>query len=103
MEVSLRSADGWHRLTLTGEFDLAAASQLTAAGLAALVGPAQVELQLDLSGVSFIDSSGIAALVQLKNAAAERGHRLVLINPAPRVVEVLELTGLAEVFQIEAM
>ena len=97
----MRSGDGSHRLTVAGELDLASSSQLIVAGLEALDSHACTELQLDLSRVSFIDSTGIGALVQLKNAADDSGHRLVLIDPAPRVVEVLELSGMAGVFQIE--
>jgi len=39
--------------------------------------------------------------VQLKNATDENGRRLVLLDPAPRVAEVLELTGMIEVFEVE--
>ena len=101
VEISTQSADGCQRLTVSGELDLATSTHLSEAGLRALESPGLVELQLDLSQVSFIDSTGIGALVQLKNATDENGRRLVLLDPAPRVAEVLELTGMIEVFEVE--
>jgi anti-sigma B factor antagonist len=56
----------------------------------------------DLAAVTFMDSTAIGALVQLHNAANEDGKRLVLVSVAPRVLRVLEITGLDTVFDIAA-
>lgn len=58
-------------------------------------------LVLDLGSVEFIDSTGISLLVQAKQRLEAQGSRLVLRQPAPRVVRVLEVAGLREFFEIE--
>lgn len=57
-------------------------------------------LVLDLSDLSFIDSSGVSALLTLHEARTGRGARLVLSSPSDPVARVLELTGLTDVFEI---
>jgi len=54
-------------------------------------------LIVDLSGVTFIDSSGLGGLVQLSNLAAARGVTVYLRNPNPRAVSLLRLSGLDSV------
>jgi anti-anti-sigma factor len=54
---------------------------------------------LDLTDVSFMDSSGLGALVSLKATAINQGLcRLELVNLTPRVVELLSMTGLKNLF-----
>ncbi len=57
-------------------------------------------LQVDLSAVTFLDSSGVGALVGLRNAALNKGGSLVLVSPQPPVRRVLELTTMDKVFDI---
>jgi anti-anti-sigma factor len=51
--------------------------------------------------VSFLDSTGIGALVQIRNAARARNKQLVLTRPSRQVSRVLEMTGLESVFAIQ--
>jgi anti-sigma B factor antagonist len=55
--------------------------------------------ELDLSAVEFIDSSGIGAILSLYK---QLNNRLVLINPQPTVLSILELLRLHRIFQIES-
>jgi anti-sigma B factor antagonist len=57
-------------------------------------------LVLDLKELSFIDSSGLAALVAGFKAATEAGGTLKLAHIGPQVAEVLSLTRLDRVFEI---
>lgn len=57
---------------------------------------------LDLEGLSFIDSSGLAALVAAFKAATEAGGTLKLARLAPQVAQVFSLTRLDRVFEISA-
>ncbi len=50
---------------------------------------------VDLSGLSFMDSSGISALVTARNHLAQAGNELLLTRPAPIVKRALEVVGLA--------
>jgi anti-sigma B factor antagonist len=51
---------------------------------------------LDMSGVEFIDSSGLGALVTLDNEATGRGARFLVRDPSARVERILALTGLLD-------
>jgi anti-anti-sigma factor len=59
-----------------------------------LSGTALQRLQLDLRGVSFLNSAGIAALVQLQKMAQPRGIEIVLVVATSAVVQPLQLSGL---------
>jgi anti-sigma B factor antagonist len=55
----------------------------------------------DLSGLTFCDSTGLAALVRLHKRAVAADGELVLRAPRPRVQHLLSLTGLIRLFPIE--
>ena len=57
-------------------------------------------LVLNLSGVSYVDSSGIGQLVGLWTSIGNRGGQLILLRPSPRVLTQLEMTKLDTVFTI---
>jgi anti-sigma B factor antagonist len=80
-----------------GEIDFASLGELERT-LTDLDGPRPVEL--DLSGVSFIDSSGLAMLLSMRNLFAEGGGMLSLHAPSQKVRRVFELAGLSSAFTI---
>jgi anti-sigma B factor antagonist len=53
---------------------------------------------VDLSEVTFVDSSGLGVLVASRMLARELGGDLALVGPQPNVATVLDVTGLAAVF-----
>lgn len=55
-------------------------------------------IDIDLAGVTFIDSSGLGALVRLQKTATENGRELRLSNVPRPVTRILELTGLTDLF-----
>ena len=57
-------------------------------------------VKLDLSGVLFIDSSGLAMLLSMRNLLAEGGGMLILHAPSPKVRRVFEVAGLSAAFTI---
>ena len=57
-------------------------------------------LLIDLSGVRYMDSSGIATLVEAMQNCMKRGMRLRLVALSPPVRDVFELARLASVFEI---
>lgn len=54
----------------------------------------KVRCVIDLSGVPFIDSTGVGVLVGALKRAREHGGTLTLACPQPRVRRVFEITGL---------
>lgn len=81
---------------LRGEVDLAWSQQVRRAILDALGASAKVGVEL--SQVSYIDSSGIAALVEGFQYARGKGLQFCLIAPSKPVVAVLQLARLDKVF-----
>ena len=59
-------------------------------------------LLIDLSGVRYMDSSGIATLVEAMQTCMKLGVRLRLVDLSPPVRDVFELARLASVFEIFA-
>lgn len=56
---------------------------------------------IDLEAVSFIDSSGLAFMLQLHRVSADEGTATVLRNPPVIVLELLDVLGLTEEFRLE--
>ncbi|WP_433044796.1 STAS domain-containing protein [Dactylosporangium sp. CS-033363] len=78
-------------VTLSGECDLAAREECMAVLMGA-VDTAPVVV-VDLGGVTFLDSSGVHALVTAYRAAQDRGGRLSVVGAAGMVAHVLDITG----------
>ena len=59
-------------------------------------------LALDLSGVAYIDSSGLATIVEYVRSAQEFGGRIVLLGLSVRVKTIFDLVRLGEILPIVA-
>jgi anti-sigma B factor antagonist len=90
-----------HELKVSGEVDLSTAPAIQQQGIRALSDPAISTLTLDLSEVTFIDSTGIGTLVQLRLTADEHHKKFVLARPSERVQRVLSITALTAAFTID--
>ena len=91
--------DGWAVLAASGEIDVAAAPDLRAR-LTELIESGSTRIVLDLDDVDFIDSTGLGVLVgAIRRARAAEGDlRLVCTNS--RLLKVLDVTGLDDVFPV---
>ncbi len=90
------------RLTLTGELTDAARRPLVREVTDLLLSRHTLHrIDLDLRDVGFVNSAGLAVLVQLQKLTAPRGIDLVLVAPPPAVVRPLQLTGLWHRFPIQ--
>jgi anti-sigma B factor antagonist len=85
---------------VAGELDIGTAAPLRDA-LLDLGDRGATPIVVDLAGVDFIDSSGVSLLVEAKQRADAAGKELVLRQPTPRVMRVLEVTGLVDLFVVE--
>jgi anti-sigma B factor antagonist len=90
---TVTKGDGRAMLRLSGELDLAEADGLIDA--ASAVVPDEGDLVLDLTDLTFIDSSGVRGLVTI-SGLLHGGGRLILHDPAPAVRRVLDLVGIGE-------
>ena len=92
LRVQVEAARGEHWVTLAGELDMGGARVLEreVAGLPS--GPC--ELILDLRGVTFMDSSGLRAILMLARRCEQRGVPFSLTYGVPCVMRVFEVCGL---------
>jgi anti-sigma B factor antagonist len=88
-------------LMLSGEVDLAGAPDITELGTISLNESGMSTLIVDLTAVTFIDSTAIGAFVHLRNLADEGGKKFVLANAPDRVLRVIQIAGLDAVFDLQ--
>lgn len=87
-------------IVLSGDVGLEIASELSAAGVEAARTTDHERIVVDFGGVTFLDSTGIGALVEIRTAALEAGKDLRIRNVTPRVERLLRITGLTEAFPV---
>jgi anti-sigma B factor antagonist len=83
------------RLRLTGDLDLATAEEAERGILDAEDGRPDV-LIIDLSGLAFMDSTGLRVILSASTRAQEQNRRVVLVKGPLVVQRVFEITRLAE-------
>ena len=81
-----------------GELDAVTAGQLQKAVVDVVRDRRPTCLEMDLHGVSFLDSAGIRALVLCHADAQQMDCQIRLTKPQPVVCRVLQITGLLEHF-----
>ena len=86
-------------LVLAGKLTVQTSQELTAA-LDGLPGDI-CDIDIDLADVVYIASAGLRVLVGASKLADSRGGQMRLLSPCDEVYDVLEMTGLSEVFAIE--
>jgi len=89
-------------LVVRGPVDYAEAQALVKAGRVLLQNGLSGPLRLDLAGVSFMDSSALGALVQLREQAESLGRSLELHNASAPVLKVLRITSLDRLFSLHS-
>ena len=100
VDLTTRDGDGHVIVALRGELDVADATEVVAAF--AMIVARQPEVIVDLAGLEFIDSSGVAALARARKLARHAGGDLLLAAPRRAVLRVLTLTRLIDVFPAHA-
>ena len=100
VDVRPREREGQVVVALRGELDVVDAATLAAALSA--VAARDREVIVDLSGLQFIDCSGVAALMRARNQARDAGGDLLLAAVQRQVRRVLTLTRLIDVFSVHA-
>lgn len=87
-------------VAVRGEIDRLATTTLRALLLDVVDGQGNLSVALDLSDMTFIDSSGLAVLLELHGRAVDRGGTFVLQNPRPSTARVFEIVGLNRIVPI---
>ncbi len=97
LALSTRADDGWAVVAVAGEVDLETASQLGDHALEALR-EVSVHLALELSGVTFMDSTGLKVLLSILRRVELAHGTMALVGATRSVHRILELTGLDQAF-----
>lgn len=97
-DIDIHSEADRIRMVLSGEIDLAVSPKVRDALLACLGNG--VDVEVDLAGVRYIDSSGVAMLVEGLQLARQQGIGFSLSGVGGSVMKVLKLARLDEVFTI---
>jgi anti-anti-sigma factor len=100
VDLNTRKCGGRVVVTLCGVLDVLDAVSVAAALVA--VAAQEPEIIVDLAGVEFMDSSGVAALVRGRKHARHAGGDLLLAAPQQQVLRVLAITRLIDVFSVHA-
>ena len=99
LSVEVVEDDGEPRqILIKGELDLSTAGLLERA----LEDAGDADVVIDLSGLSFIDSSGIRTLVLLHTRVRKQGHRLILRNCSRVCARTFEVAGLSGELDFES-
>jgi anti-anti-sigma factor len=101
--IALRGG-GTQEITIEvrGELDSGTCEELLDAFQASLKASGVRELTLDLSRVSFIDSAGTRAVIQIERGARARAVSLIVTPPRTEVTELLRTAGAIERFQLSS-
>ncbi len=100
MQIVARAIHGWTILDLSGDIDLAHSPAMRKALLGEIKEKRTPRVFLNLKNVRYIDSSGIASLVEGLKASRDQGSRLILYALSTSVREVMQLSRLQKIFEI---
>lgn len=98
MDINITDQGAIKVVAVTGEVDLSTSPQVRDALLDCILGGASSVV--DLSQVAYIDSSGVASLVEAFQNAKSRGLGFALANVGETPLRVLKLARLDQVFVI---
>lgn len=98
MTVSVSERDGAQVITLAGEIDLQTSGQVREVVLGCLRQPGPVVV--DMGAIAYIDSSGVASLVEGFQVARRQGSGFVLAAVSPAALRVIRLARLDRVFTL---
>ena len=98
MTIEVRDVNGTSVVALTGDVDLQTSPAVRQKLLACL--ETSKRLVADLGAVSYIDSSGVASLVEAFQVSRKKGAYFALASVSPAAMRVLSLARLDKVFTI---
>lgn len=98
MQCEVRKESSFDVVSLSGEVDLSTSPTVRRAILASLEAGSPVAVEL--KAVTYIDSSGVASLVEGYQTAKSKGLGFTLVGASEAVMGVLELARLDKVFPI---
>jgi len=99
LTFSAREEDSALRVVITGELDISTVPSFNKQ-LSDLETSSAPKLILDLSGITFMDSTGLSAVLVSEMQARMRGQRFVVVAGPPHVHELFKLTGVDNFLEV---
>ena len=100
MQISVRQLDKTTVLDISGDIDLSTSPELRKALLRELKERRMPRVVVNLQAVQYVDSSGVASLVEGLKASRDVGSRFVLCGLNTKVKDVLRLSRLGTIFEV---
>ena len=100
MDLTSREDGDITILTVNGDLVIGEPETTFKKTITRLLEEGHVNLLVDLSGVGFLDSSGLGALVRALTLAQKEGGSAKLLHAGPQVRKLLQMTKLDSVFEI---
>jgi anti-sigma B factor antagonist len=101
MQTAMRQGDGVAILDITGRITLGEGNVMLREIVRDLMEKGNKKVLLNLGEVQYVDSSGVGELVRTHTTVRNQGGQLKLANLSPRVSDLLKMTKLFAVFDIE--
>jgi anti-sigma B factor antagonist len=93
---------GEYAARLEGELEAANVGPFLKQWLAAAEEQQPARFAIDMSAVTFIDSTALGAIARVHNQLLRHGGELVIVNAADRIVRLLQITGMDRVIEVNA-
>jgi anti-sigma B factor antagonist len=100
LQILARRTDKITIFDVTGDIDLANSPEVRKALLKELKETKTPRVVMNLTKVRYIDSSGVASLVEGLKASRDSGSRFILYGLSPSAREVLQLSRLLKIFEV---
>lgn len=100
MQTEIRTSQDVVELRLAGSFDFKAYRDFQSAYKPLLEQPGIKQLELDMGGLTYMDSSALGMLLLLREKAEIPGIKVSLVNCHDLVRDILEVANFARFFEI---
>jgi anti-sigma B factor antagonist len=100
MIVEKRHLEGFTLLLVEGVIKLGESAEFFAQTLERALAEDSGDVIVDFSRINYIDSTGIGELVGYLGRFRDRSRKLILVNPSERILKLLQVARLAELFSI---
>jgi anti-sigma B factor antagonist len=99
LEVERSRSDGYELLAVEGEIDIATAPRMIAA-LNEVLAEIESPLVVDLSRVVFMDSTGLALMMNARRRVVRRGQGFAIVCPPGPIGRVFEIADMMETLRV---
>ena len=101
MEILSSMNGGVLSIKPTGDIDHHSAKNMREAIDGLIIKNNPAELELDLSAIDFMDSSGLGLVLGRYKKQSDIGGTFKIINPSRRIMQILQLAGVEKIIKIE--